>query len=371
MIACVLSAQPVSSEKSLILFDEDVRHIDLAETTRATIQRNGGRVRAVIGVSGILADLTPAALHEIAAISGIRVYRGNDAADAARESDAETSLALTTWNRLREPASNTETGQRLSNDVQANPRRVAGRFQLNTLSAGYQQHWEQTRRTLPPRLQRSSGIGCGSNGADYLDTSLYLAGDVAVGVFYVPSANPWTPALTASTFADVVTALDEFIDIEPRARLTFTYVNEVNGTGNPLAKPPNEYDYVNDLRSTYCTDWAFLIDMSNGGPWPNADYWGPALRMDRTFGWFHDVLRHETAHVFGAWDGYAPNGAPNGRFGYLNGTQGNACGQGGGYFSGAGDCLADLMNGWDPVYGYNSRISVSTAGQLGWSSEGD
>lgn len=83
------------------------------------------------------------------------------------------------------------------------------------------------------------------------------------------------------------------------------------------------------------------------------------------------MLRHEVGHVFGAWDAYPPTG-PTGRFGYLKAAQGNACGTGGGYFAGAGECLDDLMAGWGPNYGYNSRISPSTAGQLGWfASDGD
>ena len=185
----------------------------------------------------------------------------------------------------------------------------------------------------------------------------------------MPSQDPWNASLIASTFADVVASLDAFIDMEPEARLTFTYINEVDSSGNAIPKSSNEYQYVNDLRSTYCTDWSFLIAMSNGGVWPNANLNGPSLRMERTFGWFPDVLRHEVSHIVGAGDAYAPWG-PDSRWGYLLGTHGNACGQGGGYFGGQGECLADLQNGWDPVYGYNSRVSPSTAAELGWLAPG-
>jgi hypothetical protein len=76
----------------------------------------------------------------------------------------------------------------------------------------------------------------------------------------------------------------------------------------PLATPSNELDYVNDLRTTWCADWAFMVVLQNGGVWPNAYLFGPSLRMDTTFVPFSDVVRHEVGHMFGAGDAYAPNG---------------------------------------------------------------
>ncbi len=241
---------------------------------------------------------------------------------------------------------------------------------LRAVESEYQRHLQEFRRALPSSLQRSSGIGCGTNGAGYYDTSLYFAGDVAVGSFYVTgTGGPWTAATAASEFANLVLALDHFIDLQPNARLTFVYNNEVDGGGLPLAAPPNERDYVNDLRQTWCTDWAFMVTLINGGVWPNAYLCGPSLRMDTTFVPFSDVLRHEVGHMFCAGDAYAPFG-PLARYGYMMAAHANACGTGGGFFSGAGECLDDLMAGWGPNFGYNSIIGPWTAAQFGWLASG-
>ncbi|HYR26932.1 MAG TPA: PKD domain-containing protein [Thermoanaerobaculia bacterium] len=356
----------------LILFDEHERHIDLVRTTREQVKRVGGRVRTVIGLAGIVADLDPGSAAEIEASAGVSIHSGPIA--APEFVDPATSAAIDAWNRLRVPERPREIGapplRRLANDARERKERPHSRFERQMVTAEYRRHARERLRTLPSRLQRSDGVSCGSNGADYFDTSLYLAGEIAVGVHYGPGDQPWTPALAAATFASVVHALDQFVDKQPDARIAFTYVNEVDGAGNPLPLPPNEQTYVNDLRSTYCTDWAFMIILSNGGVWPNADLYGPTIRMERTFLHFEDVLRHETGHIFGAGDAYPPHHSPDTRHGYLNAAHANAGGVGSGYFTGAGEYQEDLMAGWGPTLGYNSVIGVWTAGQLGWFAHG-
>ena len=130
-----------------------------------------------------------------------------------------------------------------------------------------------------------------------------------------------------------------------------------------------------DQRGIDCADWGYMITVSNGGVWPNAYLQGPSLRLDITWGapWdFPHNVRHETGHIFGAGDQYAPS-SPSSRFGYMQVTNGNACGNdGSGYFAGAGECLDDQMNGWSPTLGYNSIVGHYSAGQFGWySSDGD
>lgn len=373
-------AQP-ARRKALILFAERARHIDRVVSLRARIAELGGRTRAVFGLAGIVAELEPGVAAQLARAEGVRaVY--DAVITAPPVGDAQTLAAVEAWNRIltdkpvaKRPRGEPPRGGPPTDvtDAPDFPRDAAERAAND---AAYRSHWAELRRTLPPQLQRANNIGCGSNGAGYNDTSLYFAGEIAVGVVYVNGTinnNPagWsqsgspTTASTVQTFADVATALDRFLDLQPNGRIAFTYVNEVDGSGNPLPGPANQRTYVNDLRNTYCTDWGFLIQMKNGGVWPNAALFGPALWMDRTFGSFHEVLDHEVGHMFGLGDAYAP-ASPAPRWGYQLGAHGNACGVGGGFFAGAGECLDDLMAGWGPNFGYNTIIGAWTADQFGW-----
>lgn len=368
---------PPAREKVLILFAERERHIDRVVALRERIEREGGRVRAVLGLVGVIADVPPGSTLADAKSAGTqRVYRGMTV--VAPQDDAETQTAIKVWNRLQAPAPLSAKAPRNAPPAGAPPTDAiepsdlpADPVERRTIESSYAQHRRELRLGLPPSLQRAAKLGCGTNGAGYFDTSLYLAGDIAVGVFYVNgTSGGWTPSMTAQTFADVVASLDRFLDIQPNARLAFTYVTEVDGNGNPLPMPSNERDYVNDLRGAWCTDWAYLISVQNGGVWPNAYLHGPSVRLDRTWTFFDNVVRHETGHIFGAGDQYlTPGGShpPTARYGYLMVTHGNGCDSDSlGYFSGAGECLPDLMSGWDPVFGYNSIIGPYTAGQFGW-----
>jgi hypothetical protein len=384
MVLLVVSFLAVSAfgatRKVFILFEPKTRHIDRITELRRSIEQAGGRTRAVFGVAGVVAELDASVVSRVAAPAhGVRtVYDGPVAVPAS--TDPETLAAVTAWNSIitdkpvaKRPAAMPPQGGPPT-DVSEPPDRPRDRFEAEKAEAAYRMEWAAARPNLPARLQ--SSIGCGSNGAGYFDTSLYFAGDIAVGVFYVNGTinnNPagWSPAgsattaSTVQTFADVASALDRFLTIQPNARITFTYVNEVDGFGNPLPSPANERTYVNNMRNTNCTDWGFLISMVNGGVWPNAYLYGPSLRMDRNFGFFEEVLDHEVGHMFGAGDAYAPAG-PSPRFGYLLAAHANACGQGGGFFGGAGECLDDLMAGWGNIFQYNTIVGPSTAGQLGW-----
>lgn len=369
------------TRKVLILFGESERHIDRVAALRTRIDERGGRVRAVIGLSAVIADVEARTVEELAKLDGVRaVHAGR--VESERSGDAQSASAIAAWNRLlagpRPEEKHGPPRGAPKSDVDVAPDLPRDDAERKTIEERYRKQWEERRRALPKELQRGESVGCASNGASYWDTSLYLAGDIAVGVFYQNgTAGGWslnataTTASTAQTFADVVFSLDYFIDAQPNGRITFTYLNEVDGSGNPLPAPALERDYDNDIRLTYCTDWAFIVHVKNGGVWPNASYFGPSLRMDRNFGWFEHIVRHETGHVFGTRDAYSPH-APNARYGYLMAAHSNACGTPGGYFSGAGECLDDMMAGWGPTLGYNSVIGTYTAGQLGWhASRGD
>lgn len=375
-----------SHKKVLILLEPKVRNINFVSALRERIQRANGRVRAVIGLDGIVADIETSSGPALVATKGVQgIY--DRTTTPAKSSDSHTLLAVAAWNRIAGASPVTMRSlagpppSRPSTDVALAPDLPRDRLQLRAMEFEYRRHWQALQRNLPPNLQRSGGQGCGRNGAGYMDTSLYFAGDIAVGVGYLNgSSGGWTQtgsastASTADTFTEIISSLDKFIDFQPDARLVFTYVNEVDGAGNPLPAPPNDRAYVNDLRNTYCTDWAYLIMVRNGGLGYAgiAQLHGPRLILDRTYSIFDYAVRHETGHIFGAGDQYAPSG-PAAQYGYLMATHANACGNdGSGFFSGAGECLDDLMAGWTPNLGYNSVIGPYTAGQFGWhDSDGD
>jgi hypothetical protein len=343
-----------------VLATHDLTQVQLV---RSYITERGGRVRAVLGIHGLIADIEPSSAADLARLPGVEgVYSGNVAPDRFRDPNARRLAEV--WNLvlLGEPPAAPFPGPGPAIDVHESPAELLSADERAQEIAEYRDEWERISESLPLELD---GPGCHLNGAGYYDTSLYLAGDVAVGVFYTTgSAGAYTAAMTAATFADIIIGLDYFINDQPTANLTFVYQSEVDGSGLPLAQPTNQQSYVNTLRNIYCTDWAYMITVQNGGLWPNANLHGPSMRLDRTFGWFHYTVRHETGHVFGAMDQYSGSGGmPTQLWGYLQAVHANACNSNGlGYFGGFGECLDDMMSGWP----YNDFIGAYSAGQFGW-----
>lgn len=377
IVPCSAEPEPVARLKVLILFEEGSRSLDQVAEVRMAVDASGGRARGVLGLAGIIADIETGSAPALTAMNGVHgLYEDN--LSAPPFGDSQTVAAVAAWNRLHAgpppPAEEQPTPPGPDVDEPPDlPPPPAARGGAERESPIHKQNRVGTR----PQPLMPGGTGCDSNGAGFNDTSLYLAGNIAVGVFYLDgTSGPWSPAMTASTFAEVVYSLDQFVDIEPNARIVFTYVNEVDAGGNPLPQPepPDERLYDNDLRNIWCTDWAYLISVTNGGVWPRAWWHGPSLRLDRTFPAFNNSVQHETGHIFGAADQYVDTGGPTIRRGYLFAVNANGWDVGGGYFAGAGERLPDLMASFDSVYGYgyNSIIGPFTAGQFGWyDSNGD
>ncbi len=345
----------------LMVFGAEERHIDKVAEARARVAAAGGRVRAVFGLAALYAEIVPASAADLAKAPGVASLI-DKRTGGAPHGDFALEAAYAAWNRILEgpveqPGEDpVEKPATLAPDL---PRTEEERLEAE---AAYQRYWAKERLKLPRELQRSRDVGCSVTSAGYYDTSLYFSGDVAVGVFFKTGTTPWTAAGIAATFGDIGAALDAFITMEPTAQLTFVFVGETDVWGNPLALPANERNYVNNLRNVWCTDWAYMISVQDGGVWPNAYLFGPSTRLDRGFGWFDYTVQHETGHIFGAGDQYG-SASPMSRYGYLQAAHGNACGSpGSGYFGGAGECQEDLMNGWI----YNSKRGAFTAGQLGW-----
>lgn len=345
----------------LMVFDDRDRHIDKVFTARTRIAAAGGQVRAIFGLAALYAEIEPGSAGDLVKMPGVAGLLDKKAGGAPA-GDFALEAAYAAFNRILEgplEQPGEDPVEKPATEAPDLPRTEEERLEIE---AAYQRYWAKERLKLPRELQLSREIGCSVTSAGYYDTSLYLSGDVAVGVFYKTGTTPWTPGGISATFGDVAAALDAFIGMEPTAKLTFVYSSEADAFGNPHSLPSNERVYVNNLRNVWCTDWAYMISVQDGGVWPNASLFGPSTRLDRSFGWFDYTVRHESGHIFGAGDQYDPH-SPTNRYGYLQATQGNACGNSGtAYFGGAGECQEDLMNGWV----YNSKRGAFTAGQLGW-----
>lgn len=213
---------------------------------------------------------------------------------------------------------------------------------------------------VPPRRDAPDHI---PYGAQYYDTSAYMAGTVAVGVWLLEStggAYDWTVAEETETLAGVQQGLDNWSTLDTgNAQLTWfldahtgvpvsddpisypqgdeqTWINEVmdaqGWTGaNAFEKV---FQYNNALRDAFETNWCysiFLVDsdasvnqglFSTGGyAW--SYYGGPWIYMSRYSSWaynaanyFEAVPMHETGHTFWSTDEY-DNGAQQTQ-GYLN-----------------------------------------------------
>jgi len=207
-------------------------------------------------------------------------------------------------------------------------------------------------------------------GAGYTDTSLFMAGDVAVGFFFVPGDDgDWDKAAIDPAFDLNTAALEQFIEDQPNAGLSFTFVKEVSKSGKPNAAPADLNAYVNDLRNLYQTDWAYAVLVRNGPGRAYATLGGPSTTIFSADFRGGAALRHETMHIFNALDQYCPDAcrSPIEREGYLNVINANAqTNDGNGYFWGAGEGLPDIM-----ISTYET-IGPYSGGQIGWrDSDGD
>ncbi|MFH1360984.1 MAG: PKD domain-containing protein [Candidatus Omnitrophota bacterium] len=210
-------------------------------------------------------------------------------------------------------------------------------------------------------------------GAGFYDTSLFMAGDIVVGVFFEegPLEEEWTPEDMDTAFNSTVDALNQFINDQPNAQISFTFIKEVDGQGYPILPPSDYRTYINDLRNTYQTHWSYMIRIFTGDYRGSAAYFGPSAKI------YNDNLRegytilHETMHIFGAMDQYyTAYRSPIDRWGYLNIVNANSkYNDGNGFFEGAGEGLPDIMiSGW----GIHNPIGVYSRGQIGWQdSDGD
>lgn len=207
-------------------------------------------------------------------------------------------------------------------------------------------------------------------------TSMYMIGDIAVGIFFLPGEQGnWTTQEINDTFSSICNSLNKLVAIEPNAHLSFKFINE--GTkpfmkGNSDSRLDEyEYYYINKLRDTYKTHWAYAIGVYKGKKSrPLAFPFGPFAYIDGKDLQGDHVVLHETMHIFGAIDQYGDKATlfayPENLAGYLYVSNSNSeSNSGKGYFNGAGEGQEDLM-----IRG--ATIGVYTRGQIGWrDSDGD
>ncbi len=246
-------------------------------------------------------------------------------------------------------------------------------------------------------------------GASYYDTSRYMLGDIVVAAVLPesngvaePSTQNWTLSEVTSVQNTTVAGLDKWAQAEPNANITFIYVwadappsggisytvesdyeaeTHSNFNGNVInsfmatlgysstSSFTNIRNYLNDLRDTYDSDWAYMIqakDDSSGCGRASAYIYGPVTTIfdcDLRGGY---VAAHETGHIFGAMDEYCPDAcrSPISLYGYLQAVNANSAGPGPGtgpgFFNGNGEALTNIMkNG-------SYEIGPYTRGAVGW-----
>lgn len=379
----VYARSGISEQAIVILAGRNIAEMQIA---RAVIERSGATIRNIFPPSTFIADIpdaVKASLEQCGYISKIS-YDKLETADYS----ASVQDAISVWNRRLQMQE--ISGMNTPSAVAVNPGNEAEFKAMEYAWGGYE--YDSDNYEVDPRQQVTGGFsdpyGKAYGGGKY-DTSLYLAGDVAVGVFFKTapaggrySLGEWEPGEIEENFAVICNALDRLIDEEPNAHLTFTFINE--GSSEP---PP---EYVSGLRKRYNTHWAYMVIDYKRSKGARAGLFGPYAEVSsytpEQWMWLDYTARHETMHVFGAMDEYTidlsdsdfsvdPDGGSNGpdprkRYGYLNVVNANASGEAGGYFNGHGEMRGSIMGlntgAWE------APVDIYTRGQLGWlDSDGD
>jgi len=237
---------------------------------------------------------------------------------------------------------------------------------------------------IPPKHNSSITPG-------YYETSEYLIGSVAVGIIFLesngtndPQTENWTSIEESQVKSEIQFALDWWSGQNPSAGVSFTLelnyrvptsyepINHpqtdewlwISEAMTYLGYPSGSYftqvrDYVNALRNSTGTNWAFamfIVDSSNDpdGKFVDGKFFayaylgGPFLVMTyKNNGWgignMDRVSAHEMGHIFYATDEYD---SVTDYSGYLNVSD----------IDGSG-ALMDANNWW---------LSTGTHGQIGW-----
>lgn len=385
----------VSAPAFILLTDNDSKSQFQVQTF---IETHGGQVRHIFPYRAIIAQVPLDTIQSLADISAVAdVFTQAIELSAVDDYGPQARHFVSVWNNLAAPQSPPSDMHVMGPEDSVEHDDA---FTAPDLPNDYDAGIMTTATSITP---------------DYYQTSEFMAGSVAVGIVLVesdgsedPSVEDWTAAEKQTVFDEIVTGLNWWAEMEPRANLSFVYDDHFSAplptSVEPISRPYNDQkywisdamnglgydeasyftqvrDYNNDLRTTYQTDWAFTIfvvdssaDSDNrfsdkyfayaylGGPFTVMTYgnngYGPH-NMDA-------VIAHETGHIFHALDQYYSAHQPcTRRAGYLSVENQN---------SEYGDCASDedsIMRGG--IFPYRvDTIDPYAAGQMGWrDSDGD
>ncbi len=248
------------------------------------------------------------------------------------------------------------------------------------------ERWDMTGCAGAPVTREAAMRG--ASAAQAVGTSDVLIGSVALGVVIVngpTAATQFTQAERLKVVAEVQAGAAWLANFNRWAGVSFSFdIHNVSISTQPnAAASDNEsrfrnpamaglgfqanwngvWDYVNSIRSTLHTNWAYCVFFVKGYPvdhFAYASIGGPRIVMDyANDGWGPDnidrVFAHESGHIFQAPDEYASSGCNCGgawgRFGEPNANCENCAGAAG------IDCLM-RANTW--------AMCGSTKRHLGW-----
>ncbi|MFZ5918085.1 MAG: hypothetical protein ACOYZ7_14175 [Chloroflexota bacterium] len=384
-----IQAQAATGDMALLIVDgvsyrEAVRHLE----------RIGARVRHVFPPNALIGQVPWMLSGEQLAASGVAaMFREPVNPDDAAALGASAQQAAQVWNDL------------LAAQVSAE--------QAGTLTVA-QAGDELVGDALQPPDLPSDGqvviLSDTSSEPDFYHASEFMIGTVAVGIILPesngsvdPSTEDWTTTERQQVYSEIVAATNWWAALEPAAHLTFVYDDHfsqpVPTSYEPINRPQSEQNlwigevmanlgyssttayfmqvrnYINDLRQSYHTDWAFaifVVDSSNdvdnyfaNGYFAYAYLGGPFMVM--TYGnngyGIHNmdaVAAHEMGHIFLALDQYSAARTPcETRAGYLNVENQNS------QYGACASNVSSIMRG--QVWPYtNGSVDFYARGQIGW-----
>ena len=386
----------------------DSKYVDDIKEVRKSIKRLGGQVLIYLPPNVLRVKIRQDAISQLRNLDMVQDVSSDDIVSApAGTYDAKTEEAVNLNNLISvekkiQKNKARDEGQDLGpimDDVRLDYEESLTPAEKDAKKKAYQQRWrkngkalkkrllelqgleyrpekEKQKKVLPSSLNQTSedaavaaapgveNVEIAESAPGYYQTSLFMAGDIAVSMFFVSgSYGAWPSAQIDSVFASSIAALELYAEDNPDANITFVPIKEAT-SGVPHPLPGDDRTYANDIRQAYGTDWGYTIHAYYGDGRAYAYIFGPyhiLYSADLRSGY---VVRHETAHIFGARDQYHPDAgqSPTGIHGYLAAVNANSQYNDGTGYYGAGEGRPDIM-----ISSTGNRIlGPYTRGQIGW-----